>query len=69
MLHSGNCGLTNKHSNRLEKLARDKHSSLLQKSVNYGCKKLYSTGPRLESLRTNALAPLASLLVRKKKVL
>jgi hypothetical protein len=23
----------------VEKLARDKHSSLVQKSVNYGCKK------------------------------
>jgi hypothetical protein len=31
----------------LERLARGKHSSLLQKSVNYGCKKFYSTGPCL----------------------
>jgi hypothetical protein len=30
---------------RLERLARDKHSSLLRKSGNYGCKKFYSTGP------------------------
>ena len=29
-------GLTHKHQTRLERLARDKHSSLLQKSVNYG---------------------------------
>ena len=29
----------------LERLARDKHSSLLQKSVNYDRKKLYITGP------------------------
>ncbi len=26
-------------------LATNKHPSLLQKSVNYGCKKFYSTGP------------------------
>jgi hypothetical protein len=30
---------------RLERLAINKHSSLLQKSVNYGGKKFYSTGP------------------------
>jgi hypothetical protein len=29
-------GLGHKHWTRLEKLARDKHSSLLQKFVNYG---------------------------------
>jgi hypothetical protein len=29
----------------LENLARDKHTNLLQKSVNYGHKKYYSTGP------------------------
>jgi hypothetical protein len=29
----------------LEKLARDKHSILLQKFVNYGRNKFYSTGP------------------------
>ncbi len=34
-----------KHLTRLEKLAMDKHSSLLQKSVNYGGNKFYSTGP------------------------
>ncbi len=38
-------GLTHKHLTRLERLARDKHSSLLRKSANYGCKKFYSTGP------------------------
>ncbi len=31
----------------LEKLARDEHSSLLQKLVNYGRKKFYDIGPRL----------------------
>ncbi len=29
-------GLSHKHPTRLERLARDKHSSLLQKSVNCG---------------------------------
>jgi len=33
------------HYTRLENLARDKHSSLLRISVNYGCNKFYSTGP------------------------
>jgi hypothetical protein len=31
---------------RLESLARDKHSSLLRKSVNYDRKKFYNIGPR-----------------------
>ncbi len=31
-------GLTHKHQTRLERLAKDKHSSLLRKSVNYGRK-------------------------------
>jgi hypothetical protein len=31
-------GLTHKHWARLERLAKDKHSSLLQKSINYGRK-------------------------------
>jgi hypothetical protein len=30
----------------LERLAKDKHYSSLQKSINYGGKKFYSTGPR-----------------------
>ncbi len=29
-------GFTHKHQTRLERLAKDKHSSLLRKSVNYG---------------------------------
>jgi hypothetical protein len=40
-------GPTGKHYTLLERLARDKHSSLLRKSVNYGRKKDYSTGPRV----------------------
>jgi hypothetical protein len=31
---------------RIDKLARDKHSSLLQKFLNYGRKKFYNIGPR-----------------------
>jgi hypothetical protein len=38
-------GLTRKHYAKLESVARDKHSSLLQKSVNYGRNKFYHTGP------------------------
>ncbi len=38
-------GLTNKHYTRLERLAGDKHSSLLRESVNYDRKKFYGTGP------------------------
>jgi hypothetical protein len=40
----GSC-LTLKQKTRLERLARDKHSSLLQEFVNYGRKKLYNIGP------------------------
>jgi hypothetical protein len=43
-------GLTRKHYTKLERLARDKHSSLLRKYVNYGNKKFYSAGPRVEPL-------------------
>jgi hypothetical protein len=32
----------------MERLARDKQSSLLRKSVNYGRKMFYSTGPGTE---------------------
>ncbi len=38
-------GLTHKRWTRLERLARDKHSSLSQKNVNCGHKKFYNTGP------------------------
>jgi hypothetical protein len=34
-----------KQQARLESLARDKHDSLLRKSVNYGRKKFYNFGP------------------------
>jgi hypothetical protein len=37
--------LTRKHSTSLEKLARDKHPSLLRISVNYGQKSFITLGP------------------------
>ncbi len=40
-------GLARKHWTRLEKLATDKHPSLLRKSVNNGHNKFYSTGPSI----------------------
>jgi len=36
--------LAHKHWTKLERLNRDKHSCLYQKSVNYGRNKFYSTG-------------------------
>jgi len=38
--------LSYKHKARLERFARDKHSSLLRKLVNYGHKKFYNIWPR-----------------------
>ena len=38
-------GLAHKQQTRLERLARDKHSCLLQKFVTYGRKKFYNIGP------------------------
>ncbi len=53
-------GLTFKHYARLEKIARDKHSGLLQKSVNDASKKFYSTG----SLCTLASFDLGASLIK-----
>ncbi len=36
-------GFTQKHKTRLERLASDKHYTLLWTLVNYGCKKFYRT--------------------------
>ncbi len=44
MLHSG---LTKKHYTRLERLRRDKHSSLSRTSINYSCKKFEAMTPDL----------------------
>jgi hypothetical protein len=38
-------GLTCKHQTKLVRLAMDKHSSLLRKSVNYCRKKFYRQAP------------------------
>jgi hypothetical protein len=40
----GSC-FTNRHYTKLERLAMDKHSSLLRTFVNYGRKKFYNIGP------------------------
>ncbi len=45
-------GLTSKYYTRLESLARGKPSSLLRKSVNYGRKRFYSTGPWCQGYKT-----------------
>jgi hypothetical protein len=39
-------GLTRKHSTRLERLAKEKDSNLLQRFINYGRKKFYNIGFR-----------------------
>jgi hypothetical protein len=46
--HLVGSGLTRKHWTRLERLARDKRSSLLRKFVTYGRKNFYNIGPRVE---------------------
>ncbi len=43
--------LTSKHLTRLEKLASDKHFSLLQTFVNYGREKFYNIEPNLTCLK------------------
>ncbi len=43
-------GLTHKHQTRLERLARDNHSKLIQKFVNYGHKKFYRIGSWFEKI-------------------
>jgi hypothetical protein len=45
-------GLTHRYYIWLEKLAIDKHSSLLQKFVNYGQKGFYNMGPGCQSNKT-----------------
>jgi hypothetical protein len=39
-------GFTHKNYTWLESLSREKHSSILETFVNYGCKKFYNIGPR-----------------------
>ena len=50
---------------KMESLARDKHSSLLQKYVNYGRKMFYSTGPWLPKLSLECYTRLKSLAAEK----
>ncbi len=38
-------GFTHKHQTRLEKLARDKYTTLLQTFINYGQKSFITFGP------------------------
>ncbi len=45
--------------NRLERLDMDKHSSLLQKFVNCGCKKIFNIGPRSEIMLSEELKAVA----------
>ncbi len=56
--------LTHKHQIGLKRFARDKHSSLLRKSINYSRKMFYSTGPWSEEVKSenqNDLKMLESL--------
>jgi hypothetical protein len=50
-------GVTHKHCTRLERLFKDKHSSLLRIFPDYGRKKFYNIGPR-EGARTLSLTTL-----------
>jgi hypothetical protein len=52
VLHSGRIWPYPQTSTRLEKLARDKHSSLLRKAIKYGQKKFYNIGPWRKSYKT-----------------
>ena len=52
----------------MERLARDKHSSLLQKFVNYGQKKFYNIGPRCTSLTAKAKKAKEDIEILKKKL-
>ncbi len=44
--------LTHKHQTKLERSARDKHSSLLRTFVKYNHKKFYNIGPRCQCYKT-----------------
>ncbi len=65
-------GLTRKHQTWLERLARDKHSSLLRKSVNYDRKWFYSTSPQCHLYvtlwKTLAQTTLCSMVITTEKV-
>jgi hypothetical protein len=42
---------------KLERLARDKHFSILQKTINYGRKKFNSTSPKGEEIESYDAVP------------
>jgi hypothetical protein len=44
LCHEYSTRLTHKHKTRLERLARDKHSSLLRRFINYDRKQFYNIG-------------------------
>ncbi len=48
--------LTQNYQTRLERHARDKHCSLLEKIVNYGHKKVYDICPRLQQCFKDIIA-------------
>ncbi len=48
--------ITSKYQTSLERLARDKHSSVLRKFVNYGQKKFYNIGPRSQFYKNSLLS-------------
>jgi hypothetical protein len=59
--------LFRKHYAKMERLASDKHSSLLRTFVNYGHKKFYNIGPWKTLLKLDMEADrdmLARLLIR-----
>ncbi len=49
ILYQVGSGLTRKHKTGLERLTRDKHSSLIRESANNDSKKFYNLGPGLNS--------------------
>ncbi len=51
VVHLGRLCLTHKHQTRLERLSRDKHSSLLRKSVIYGRKQFIVQAPGASTLK------------------
>ena len=64
---AGSC-FTNKHETKVERLVRDKHSSLLRTFVNYGHKKFYNFGSRRRSrrIRTQVLREQSEKIPRSK---
>ncbi len=49
--HLSGARLAHQQYTRLERPARSKHSSILQKIVTYDCKKFYNNGPKSQLLK------------------